>query len=757
MNKETKLNINIKQPDLFKDAEVITIKGRQGEKGDSPSTDELVSLITPLIPEPIKGDVGEKGDIGLTGEKGDKGDVGSVGPKGDTGEKGDKGDKGDTGPMGKTGPKGKDFDLEIAKEAKDIAEKAWMKASKTNSLTEMDDVTISTPTNDQVLKYNSTTRKWENGVGGGSGGGHVIEDEGTPLTQRTNLNFVGSGVAVTDDAGNDATVVTINGGGGAVDSVNGYTGVVVLAKSDIGLGNVDNTTDLNKPVSTATQTALNAKQGTITLTTTGTSGAATLISNTLNIPQYSGGGGGSIAIGDTITSATAGSVLFAGASGVLAQDNSNLFWDDTNNRLGIGTASPSYKLEIAGGTDFPVMRVRGTATGTNWSGLTVFGGPTSVFLMGQYNNQAWLGAHNAALNAWAPFYINPDGAEDLYLGDSDGITATNTPIVTIRNSNGRVGIGETSPGYLLDTKGSLTPGVNITQTSSSSGNYYGAYTLTNSNGLGGIFFLTGSNYTTGSSIFGANDVGFNSMQTNGAIDIVARGTGSGAVIKFGTGGTAASNERMRIDNTGNVGINTTSPYTTLSVNGILSLGATTGASTKMSYGQSAGLGVGYNGLKIVDKDGTETAFIGERGVILFFGSESFFGYADRSSPTDGSKTGGFYKVQGVQNIWTNTLGQNILSMADNGDVVIGKNNYGTYTSTSTTSDMPAGFYVNKTVSAFNGVVRLKGYTVATLPAGTVGDTCYVTDALAPTFLAVLVGGGAITTTAFYNGANWVAQ
>lgn len=152
MNKETKLNINIKQPDLFKDAEVITIKGRQGEKGDSPSTDELVSLITPLIPEPIKGDVGEKGDIGLTGEKGDKGDVGSVGPKGDTGEKGDKGDKGDTGPMGKTGPKGKDFDPEIAKEAKDIAEKAWMKASKTNSLTEMDDVTISTPTNDQVLK-----------------------------------------------------------------------------------------------------------------------------------------------------------------------------------------------------------------------------------------------------------------------------------------------------------------------------------------------------------------------------------------------------------------------------------------------------------------------------------------------------------------------------------------------------------------------------------------------------------------------------
>ena len=38
--------------------------------------------------------------------------------------------------------------------------------------------------------------------------------------------------------------------------------------------------------------ALAAKQNTLTLTTTGTSGAATLVGATLNIPQYSGGGGG---------------------------------------------------------------------------------------------------------------------------------------------------------------------------------------------------------------------------------------------------------------------------------------------------------------------------------------------------------------------------------------------------------------------------------------------------------------------------------
>lgn len=52
----------------------------------------------------------------------------------------------------------------------------------------------------------------------------------------------------------------VTGGTGAVDSVNGLTGVVVLTKSNIGLGNVDNTSDANKPVSTATQTALDLKQ-----------------------------------------------------------------------------------------------------------------------------------------------------------------------------------------------------------------------------------------------------------------------------------------------------------------------------------------------------------------------------------------------------------------------------------------------------------------------------------------------------------------
>lgn len=53
----------------------------------------------------------------------------------------------------------------------------------------------------------------------------------------------------------------------------------------------------------------------------------------------------------TPISLTDGSVIFAGPSGELAQDNANLFWDDTNNRLGIGTTAPAQALHVlAGGT-----------------------------------------------------------------------------------------------------------------------------------------------------------------------------------------------------------------------------------------------------------------------------------------------------------------------------------------------------------------------------------------------------------------------
>jgi hypothetical protein len=55
----------------------------------------------------------------------------------------------------------------------------------------------------------------------------------------------------------------------------------------------------------------------------------------------------------------------------------------------------------------------------------------------------------------------------------------------------------------------------------------------------------------------------------------------------------------------------------------------------------------------------------------------------------------------------------------------------------------------------SGPIRTTGYTVATLPAGTVGMRTYVTDALAPSFGVAVAGSGAVTIPVFYDGANWI--
>lgn len=54
---------------------------------------------------------------------------------------------------------------------------------------------------------------------------------------------------------------------------------------------------------------------------------------------------------DKVGNFTAGSVLFADTNGNVSQDNSKLYWDDTNNRLGIGTNTPGTTLDVlASGT-----------------------------------------------------------------------------------------------------------------------------------------------------------------------------------------------------------------------------------------------------------------------------------------------------------------------------------------------------------------------------------------------------------------------
>src|SRR3990167_1086861 len=66
-------------------AELITIKGERGDKGDAPSEERLQELITPLIPEPLKGADGKDGKDGKNGLDGLNGLEGKDGLNGKDG------------------------------------------------------------------------------------------------------------------------------------------------------------------------------------------------------------------------------------------------------------------------------------------------------------------------------------------------------------------------------------------------------------------------------------------------------------------------------------------------------------------------------------------------------------------------------------------------------------------------------------------------------------------------------------------------
>jgi hypothetical protein len=124
---------------------------------------------------------------------------------------------------------------------------------------------------------------------------------------------------------------------GVVAAANGGTGQSLYTIGDLLYAST--TTALSKLSDAATGNAL-ISGGAGAAPSYGKIGLSTHVSGTL--PVTNGGTG-------TGTTFTQGSVAFAGTSGVYSQDNSNLFWDATNHLLGIGTATPNYKLDLSGG------------------------------------------------------------------------------------------------------------------------------------------------------------------------------------------------------------------------------------------------------------------------------------------------------------------------------------------------------------------------------------------------------------------------
>jgi hypothetical protein len=168
--------------------------------------------------------------------------------------------------------------------------------AKVQFLNELEDVNAN-PTNNQVLSYDSSSGKWVARTVSGGGGADWGSIGGT-LSDQTDLQ---NALNAKYDASNPSNF--IDSAGAPVQSVAGKTGTVTLDKNDVGLGNVDNTSDVNKPISSATQTALDGKENTFSkgslvqgtnVTLSGTLTNRLVGSGDITISATGGGGGGQV-------------------------------------------------------------------------------------------------------------------------------------------------------------------------------------------------------------------------------------------------------------------------------------------------------------------------------------------------------------------------------------------------------------------------------------------------------------------------------
>lgn len=274
------------------------------------------------------------------------------------------------------------------------------------------------------------------------------------LLQSSGFTYTSAGGYVYANAASASFAWAIGG----ISSANQVMGLDSTAALSIGLaGTITGSLKLSGSTSgTVTVKPANAA-GTWTMTLPTSAGTNTYVlqtdgsGNTSWVAQSGGGGG--MSIGGSVTSGTAGSVLYIGSGPVLAQDNSNFFWDATNHRLGILTTSPSTPLDISTSLNGAslVGNVKNTDSGGNsaWratsdTGRLVEYGMGGSAVGGVLGNRAY-----TYVSAGGMVYYNADTSRyDWYINANQVMTIT----------TGGVGFGTTSPQGPIDLVGTASGG-----------------------------------------------------------------------------------------------------------------------------------------------------------------------------------------------------------------------------------------------------------------------------------------------------------
>lgn len=320
--------------------------GAKGDKGDTGA----------------KGEKGDTGATGTTGAKGDKGNTGAVGAtgarglKGDTGAAGAKGDKGDTGATGTTGAKGDKGNIGATGAKGDIGAVGATGADGTDGVDGADGLDCATLLDHPWLKYGSVTY-----YNGGNVGIGTDDPKGKLDVRGTiKLGYESSGAHLIDKyvphhtPGYDGKI--------GLSYINGYSGVFV---NHVLGGYRGGSSMTNEYISFRTheggyysgESMRIAPGGNVSIGTMDTDrrlnvGFSDSSGNGLRLTNTSLGGrmwGLTVASNDNVDNVTAGSLYLrddsvGGIKFVVTQGGPN----GTGGNVGIGTPTPSYKLDVAG-------------------------------------------------------------------------------------------------------------------------------------------------------------------------------------------------------------------------------------------------------------------------------------------------------------------------------------------------------------------------------------------------------------------------
>lgn len=511
----------------------------------------------PVKPVSIKGRVvivkehghdgrdGLDGARGPKGDKGDKGDAGPQGVKGEQGEAGLRGSKGDRGEQGLPGEPGKvvhvekpdsdkiekglwtlgggtRFTLKSVGTGNSIISGARPRYAELKSIKAGSNVTI---TSDATSITISAT-------GGGGGGG---------LNSFTSPNStITIGGTLTDPTVDLASVASFISAGTNVT----FTGAGTLASpfviSSSGSGGGASWGSITGTLSSQTdlQTALNALQPAITLTTTGTSGAATFTSDTLNIPVYA----------NTTYSAGTGLTLTGTTFSVNASQNITTLSNLTSNGL-IKTSGGTGTLSIAtAGTDYEVPLTFSTGLTRSTNTITVNTSQNISTLSNLAGNgfvktSGGTGALSIDTTAYVPTSTTVAGhalssnvtiaAADL----TDGVTGSGSIVLA------------TGPTLSSPIVGTQTSSDNSTKAAST------AYVTTAiTNALNGLDWKPAVGYATTANVIGLNVSGVFTYTSTGVDTIDGHTLALNDVVLFKNQTTGADNGIWVVTTAGAIGI-----------------------------------------------------------------------------------------------------------------------------------------------------------------------------------------------------------